>query len=76
MAPQLQRAARLCNELNIPCIAVAGKVEDRSGLEQSGLFTDIREIGTGLSLEESVKRAPELISMQVLEVLESFLHVT
>ena len=68
--------ARLCNELNIPCIAVAGKVEDRSGLEQSGLFTDIREIGTGLSPEESVKRAPELISVQVLEVLESFLHVT
>ncbi len=68
--------ARLCKERGISCIAIAGKVENRSGLEQSGLFADIREIGTGISLEESVKRAPELISVQVVEALKSFLHVT
>ncbi|MCB1171110.1 MAG: glycerate kinase, partial [Leptospiraceae bacterium] len=57
--------ARLGHSRNIPCIAVCGKAEGRSLLEESSLFADIREIGSGLSLEESMERAAELIRQEV-----------
>ncbi len=65
--------ARLCRERGIPCIAICGKVEDRGSLEGSELFADIREISTGLSIEESTRRASELIAWQVQEALGNYL---
>ena len=56
--------ARMCRELGVPCLAVAGACSEE--LKASECFDDaIDLISLGLPLEESIARAAELLQSQV-----------
>jgi glycerate kinase len=64
--------ARLCQELGIPCVAVVGSVgADSQSLRGAGL-ADWLAISHGLSMEESIRRASELIEMKTQQLVSRY----
>jgi glycerate kinase len=58
--------ARLCGELGVPCVAVAGRCTGE--LELRRVFDDVVDLRSSVaSAEESMARAAELIEQRVLE---------
>ena len=54
--------ARLCKELNIPCICIAGRVADEQAIDASGLFVDYTAIiDRAASPMDAMSRAAALI---------------
>lgn len=56
--------ARLCRELKVPCVAVAGVCSEE--IQRSGIFADTVDlISIGLPLAETMEKASELLERQV-----------
>ena len=64
--------ARLCKEVGIPCIAIAGTVDLIANQKLREIFTACFSISTGpMPLEESIKRAPELLTYLSMNMLKA-----
>jgi glycerate kinase len=64
--------ARLCHEMNIPCIAIAGSIG--AGAEQSfehGITSYFSICDHPMGLNEAIERAPELIKSQAANILRA-----
>lgn len=61
--------ARICREMQVPCVAIGGSVE--AGVDFP--FDAIRIGEEGMSLEQSIQNAPELIAKAVEKVVRRFL---
>jgi glycerate kinase len=54
--------ARLCKELNVPCVALAGTIaEGAQQAREHGLTSYFSIMDRPMSLEDSIRRAPELL---------------
>jgi glycerate 2-kinase len=66
--------ARLCKQMGIACVAVVGSAEPRAlnAAHESGLQTCLELHTPALPLEESIRRAPELIKARTTDLLRQF----
>jgi glycerate kinase len=64
--------AKLCREVGIPCIAMAGSVELEAEKKLREIFAAFFSICSGpMGLDEAMKRAPELLTYQGMNVLKA-----
>lgn len=64
--------AKLCKEVGLPCIAIAGAVDLPAKEKLRDVFSACFSICNGpMSLEESVKRAPELLTYTAMNMLKA-----
>jgi glycerate kinase len=64
--------AKLCREVGIPCIAVAGSVQLEAREKLREIFAACFSICSGpMELEEAMRRAPELLTFQAMNVLKA-----
>jgi glycerate kinase len=54
--------AHLCREMNIPCIAIAGQIDDGIDFKSHGIAGAFSTSEIANGIEDSIARAPELIS--------------
>jgi glycerate kinase len=65
--------ARLCKSLGVPCIALAGRVEEGlSDLREQGLMEWHRIHDGALSPEESMRRAEDLLTRKAAEIIRAW----
>ena len=64
--------AKLCREVGIPCISIAGMVDVAAKEKLREIFAACFSICTGpMDLEESIRRAPELLTFTAMNVLKA-----
>jgi glycerate kinase len=61
--------ARVCRELQVPCIAIAGSIADRLDLRSAGITAAHSIHDAAMSLEQSLAKASELIEARTAQVI-------
>lgn len=64
--------ARVCRELDVPCVALAGTLEDASGVEGLGMTTCLSVVDRPMSLEQSIARSAEQFRASARSVMRIF----
>ena len=63
--------ARLCQDMRVPCIAIAGSVEKGLAPRALGITSAHSIADEGMSLEESMSKAAELIAAKAAQIVRS-----
>jgi glycerate kinase len=61
--------ARLCKELGVPCFAIVGCAGEGADAARTEGLVDWIAIGGPSSIEDSIRRAAELLEMKAVELL-------
>jgi glycerate kinase len=67
--------ARLCRELRVPCVAVVGAADVAAETARAAGLIDWLPINDGLSIEESMRRAHELIATRTEQLVRRYSHL-
>ncbi len=61
--------ARLCQEMKIPCIALAGRIDlDEESIRNEGFAETVAVTPPGMSICEAVERCPELLESAAAQI--------